>query len=163
VAERPAGGGRNRGGVGRWKKEQRGKEALTRGTTWPEREREGGERRAQAGKRRRQAGPSWQREGGREVRALGLVCTEGAGPRRPMRGKKGRGREELGRRGEKRGERRTGRPKGFVSPSLLFFFLLYTQTFKQNYLNSNKFEFKSYKLNTRKIMHQHECTNKLTL
>jgi hypothetical protein len=31
-----------------------------------------------------------------------------------------------------------------------FLFLFYTQTFKQNYLNSNKFEFRSYKLNARK-------------
>jgi hypothetical protein len=30
-------------------------------------------------------------------------------------------------------------------------------------LNPNKFEFKSYKLNTRKIMLQHECTNNLIL
>jgi hypothetical protein len=49
-----------------------------------------------------------------------------------MRGKEGRGREELGRRGEKRGERRTGRPKGFVAPSLLFFFLLHIQTIQTN-------------------------------
>jgi hypothetical protein len=41
-----------------------------------------------------------------------------------------------------------------------FLFLSYTQT---NSLNSNRFEFKHYKLNTRKIMLQHECTSKLTL
>jgi hypothetical protein len=39
-------------GVGHWKKEERGKEALMRGATWPERERGRGERRARAGKRR---------------------------------------------------------------------------------------------------------------
>jgi hypothetical protein len=41
-----------------------------------------------------------------------------------------------------------------------FLFLSYTQT---NSLNSNRFEFKPCKLNTRKIMLQHECTNMLTL
>jgi hypothetical protein len=50
---------------------------------------------------------------------------------------------------------------------LLFLFLLsflfYTQTFKQHYLNSNKFEFKPYKFNTNKTMLQHECTNNLIL
>jgi hypothetical protein len=30
-------------------------------------------------------------------------------------------------------------------------------------LNSNKFEFRPYKLNTNKTMPQHECTNKLIL
>jgi hypothetical protein len=35
-------------------------------------------------------------------------------------------------------------------PFLLSFFFFYTQTFKQNYLSSNKLEFKPYKLNTRK-------------
>jgi hypothetical protein len=104
---RPA-GRNNRGGIGRWKKGKRGNEALTRGTTWSERGREGGERRAQAGKRRRQAGPSWQREGGREVRALGLGCTEGAGLRRPTRGKEGKGKGRVGpawreERGEENG------------------------------------------------------------
>jgi hypothetical protein len=80
-----------------------------------------------------------------------------------MRGKEGRGREELGRRGEKRGERRTGRPKGLF---LLLFFSFSFSTLKpskQIYMNSNKFEFIPYKLNTRKIMLQHECTNMLTL
>jgi hypothetical protein len=46
---------------------------------------------------------------------------------------------------------------------LLFFFLSTLKPFKQIYLNSNKFEFKPYKLDTRKIMLQHECTNMLTL
>jgi hypothetical protein len=49
--------------------------------------------------------------------------------------------------------------------SFLFFFSFFStlKPFKQFYLISNKFEFKPYKLNTRKIMLQHECTNKLIL
>ncbi|PUZ50951.1 hypothetical protein GQ55_6G118800 [Panicum hallii var. hallii] len=51
-------------------------EKLTCGATWTEREK--GERRESGalglGERRRQAGPSWQREEGREVRALGLAA-----------------------------------------------------------------------------------------
>jgi hypothetical protein len=46
---------------------------------------------------------------------------------------------------------------------LSFLFLFYTQTLNQTHLNSNEFEFKPYKLNTRKIMLQHECTNNLIL
>jgi hypothetical protein len=55
---------------------------------------------------------------------------------------RGRGKGELGRA-----------RRGFGLLSLLpspFLFLFYTQLFKQNYLNSNKFEFKPYKLNTKK-------------
>jgi hypothetical protein len=137
---RPA-GKKNRGGVGHWEKEERGKEALARGATWPERDRGRGERRAQAGKRRRQVGPSWQREEGREVKALGLGCTEGSGPRRPMRGRReGEGKSWAGvERREGRGER--AGPKGLF---LLLFFSFSFSTFKpskQIYMNSNKFEF----------------------
>jgi hypothetical protein len=76
-----------------------------------------------------------------------------------------------GRKG-RRGEGPTVRKRGFgllaaaavlLSSSFSFPFLFYTQTFKQNYLNSIKFEFKSYKLNTNKTMLQHECTNILIL
>jgi hypothetical protein len=60
-----------------------------------------------------------------------------------------------------------GRRVGLAGLSSLFlllsFFFSILKLFKQNYLNSNKFEFKPYKLNTRKIMLQHECTNMLTL
>jgi hypothetical protein len=60
--------------------------------------------------------------------------------------------------GKERGERarERGRERGFglVAGLLLsflsfspFLFLFYTQPFKQIYLNSNKFEFKPYKLN----------------
>jgi hypothetical protein len=49
----------------------------------------------------------------------------------------------------------------------LFFFFSFSfptlKLFKRIYLNSNKFEFEPYTLNTKKIMLQHECTNKLTL
>jgi hypothetical protein len=68
----------------------------------------------------------------------------------------GKGREELlgwARRG-------SGLPLSF--PFLPSFFF-YTQTFKQHYLNSNKFEFKPYKFNTNKTLLQHECTNNLIL
>jgi hypothetical protein len=52
----------------------------------------------------------------------------------------------------------------FPSPLLLLFFFFPTlKLFKQTYLNSNEFEFKSYKLNTIKTMLQLECTSKLTL
>jgi hypothetical protein len=65
-------------------------------------------------------------------------------------------------RGREKGELGRAR-RGFGLLSLLpspFLFFFYTQLFKQNYLNSNKFEFKSYKLNTRKNnasawMHKH--------
>jgi hypothetical protein len=95
-----------------------------------------------------------------------------------------RGLGELGRawptREERRGGRREGRPTGKREKenrpgwdtvwaglaaflfSLLFFFSL-LKPFKHNHLNSNKFEFKPYKLNTRKAVLQHECTNMLTL
>jgi hypothetical protein len=70
------------------------------------------------------------------------------------------------RAGPRGGEKRAGRAAGLGC--LLFFLLLsfffsILKLFKQNYLNSNKFAFKPYKLNTRKTMLQHECTNKLIL
>jgi hypothetical protein len=75
-----------------------------------------------------------------------------------------RGGEEKGPRVRKRGFGLLGcRAAVLFSSSSSFLFLFYTQTFKQNYLNSIKFEFKSYKLNTRRKMLQHECTNMLTL
>jgi hypothetical protein len=63
--------------------------------------------------------------------------------------------------GEREGKESWAGPRVWVvfSPSS-FPFLFYTQTFKHNYLNSNKFEFKP---NTNTTMHQHECTSKLTL
>jgi hypothetical protein len=71
---------------------------------------------------------------------------------RPTRGRKegGEGKE-------------MGRAERSKWAALSFLFLFYTQTFKQTHLNSNKFELKPYKLNTRKIMLQHECTNNLIL
>jgi hypothetical protein len=73
VAERPAGGGRNRGGVGRWKKEQRGKEALTRGPELAARGK-GGSGRSGWGKRN---GPAWPTRGRR--RGKGAREGEGVG------------------------------------------------------------------------------------
>jgi hypothetical protein len=75
----------------------------------------------------------------------------------------GERRERAGPRGEERGKKGKGRPKGFGSPFLLFFFFSTFKPFKQIYMNSNKFEFKPYKLNTNKTMRQYECTSKLIL
>ena len=46
---------------------------------------------------------------------------------------------------------------GFPNPFLFLFPSLLTQT----NLNSNKFEFKTLFTQTNKIMHQHECNNKI--
>jgi hypothetical protein len=84
-----------------------------------------------------------------------------------MRGKGKR--RERAREGKERGEGSwaVGREPAqeswaaFLSSSFSFLFPLLTiQTI---YLNSNKFEFKPYKFNTRKIMLRHECTNNLIL
>jgi hypothetical protein len=67
--------------------------------------------------------------------------------------------------GERRGEGSWAGPRIWVV-FLSFFFsfsFLYSNIPNKNYLNSNKFEFKSYKLHTRKAMLQHECTSKLML
>jgi hypothetical protein len=97
------------------------------------------------------------------------------------RGRAGRGagsgwEKEMGRLGPcGRGGEKRGGPRGkgdWAGPRLLglgclllsfFLFFFCTQTIQTIYLNPNKFEFKSYKLNTRKIMLQHECTNNLIL
>jgi hypothetical protein len=84
-------------------------------------------------------------------------------PSRPTRER--REREELGRV-ERRGEGKEGRAErsfGLPFPFSFLFFFPTLKLFKQFYLNSNNFEFKPYKLNTRKTMLQHECTNKLIL
>jgi hypothetical protein len=79
---------------------------------------------------------------------------------------------EKGKRGEswasgKLGPGKRGRERGFGLMGccllLLFFFFSTLKLLKQIHLNSNKFEFKPYKLNTREIMLQHECTNMLLL
>jgi hypothetical protein len=78
---------------------------------------------------------------------------EGAGPRAWPTRKKGKGKGEL------------GWAKGF-GLLLSFFFpfsFLYSNIQHKTYLNSNKFEFKPYTLNTNKKMLQHECTSKLIL
>jgi hypothetical protein len=103
-------------------------------------------------------------EGGKEWRSAGSGSWAERGPR----GK----REEGGRReGRPTGKREKENRPGWDTVwaglaaflfSLLFFFSL-LKPFKHNHLNSNKFEFKPYKLNTRKAMLQHECTNMLTL
>jgi hypothetical protein len=88
-------------------------------------------------------------------------------------GKTGPGVAHVGRKGE-RGNglpgRERGRPKKESRPgcwalslSSSFLILSTLKLFKQFYLNSNKFEFKPYTLNTNNTMLQHECTNKLIL
>jgi hypothetical protein len=75
----------------------------------------------------------------------GRACSGG-------RAEEGSGPGWLGRV-ERRGERAGPRDLGcFSFSSLLFFFFPTLKLFKHNYLNSNKFEFKPYKLNTRKAM-----------
>jgi hypothetical protein len=67
--------------------------------------------------------------------------------------------------GREEGRRELGWAKD-LGCFLSFFFsfsFLYSNIPNKNYLNSNKFEFKSYKLHTRKAMLQHECTSKLML
>jgi hypothetical protein len=77
---------------------------------------------------------------------------------REKRERRGKGRAGLGvagPRGEKRGEGRGPAQEilgCFHFSSLLFFFFPTLKLFKHNYLNSNKFEFKPYKFNTRKTM-----------
>jgi hypothetical protein len=63
-------------------------------------------------------------------------------------------------RGEEARERKGVGLAGLFSFPFLFSKL---NLFTQIYLNSNKFEFKPYTLNTNKTMLQHECTNMLTL
>jgi hypothetical protein len=105
---------------------------------------------------------------------------------RERKGRGGRARLGLGNWAMHAGEKRErgvccwgeGRPKGergkesrpgcfwagfFSLFLLLSFFFSILKLFKQNYLNSHKFELKPYKLNTRETMLQHECTNMLTL
>jgi hypothetical protein len=119
----------------------------------------GGPRLAEKEKERGARGPGW------------LCVREGKGREGGARAGKELG---LGRgpRGEERRGARGGKKRGVLGwvglllpffPFLLFFFFSTLKPFKQIYLNSNKFEFKPYKLNTRKIMLQHECTNMLTL
>jgi hypothetical protein len=79
------------------------------------------------------------------------------------------GRKRDGPRGQL-GPRKRERERDGFGPAarlfpflLLFFFFSTLKLFKEFYLNSNKFEFKPYTLNTNKTMLQHECTNKLIL
>jgi hypothetical protein len=106
---------------------------------------------------------SVRERGGRASAARAGRKWAGAQPTRE-KGKRGESwaSGKLGPGGERREKGLEGR-EGVWAAGLSFLFLFYTQTFKQNYLNSNKFEFRSYELNTRKIMLQHECTNMLTL
>jgi hypothetical protein len=99
------------------------------------------------GGRARRSGGSWAgcwvvrgprgkgKEGG--VARGGEREREVSGPAWPMRDK-GKGRGELG----------WAKGFGLLSFLLFFPFLFYSQTFKQNYLNLHKFEFKPYTLNT---------------
>jgi hypothetical protein len=122
------------------------------------RERREGERACErGGKWRRHAGPgSSERKRDESAQRAGLAA--GPGTAHAGRGK------ERGARGEREGEFGLGWAAfPFFFPFLLFLFFSTLKLFKPIYLNSNKFEFKPYKLNTRKIMLQHECTTILTL
>jgi hypothetical protein len=137
VAERPAGGEKQRRRIGR-----RVEEASDR---WDRPGRE----------KRREGRSGWERKGmGRLLGLAGRGEREVAGQAWPTRGKgRGRGCWASGGLGQ-------GRVGLALSFPFFFLFLSYTQTFKPCHLNSNKFEFKP---NTIKIMHQHECTIKLIL
>jgi hypothetical protein len=105
-----------------------------------------------------------RKERERETLGWGKVGS-GRSPRGGKRGKRGESWASGGPCGRE-GKGRLGWAKAAgLGCLLLFFFLSFfcTQTIQTIYLNPNKFEFKSYKLNTRKIMLQHECTNNLIL
>jgi hypothetical protein len=137
-------GRKQRRGFERWKEGEGEGLAPTGGTRWSERGRGKG------------------RSGGR--------AEEGSGPGVAHAGKGG-GRGELAgpverkKRGGEMGRGERAGPRGLGCFLFLFFSFSFPtlKLFKQFYLNPNKFEFKSYKLNTRKAMLQHECTNMLTL
>jgi hypothetical protein len=71
--------------------------------------------------------------------------------------------KEEGRAGPRVRERRGVWAGWVVLFSFLFFSFPNSIPIQTIYLNSNKFEFKPYKFNTRKTMLQHECTNILIL
>jgi hypothetical protein len=104
-------------------------------------------------------------------RALGLGTEGGWAERDPREEKEEEGewaaRERKGpAQGEEGKKSRLGCYWAGLSslfPFLLSFFFSTLKLFKQIYLNSNKFEFEPYTLNTNKTMPQHECTNELTL
>jgi hypothetical protein len=134
------------------------------------------------------AGPVGERKQGRGARRKGKELTGGSrlakrererregaarvgklgrhGPRRERKERQASGsawaREKRERRGSPR-EREMVLGRVGLPFSLLSFSSFPTlKLFKQFYLNTNKFEFKTYKLNTRKTMLQHECTDMLT-
>jgi hypothetical protein len=160
-----AGGEGNRGGGSRaLEGRRRGKTGADR---WDQVVRERERKRALG------AGPgrlSAREKGEREGKELGLGGWAGMAHAGGEKGGRGpQGQLGPGRRGRRGSPRERERERGFwagcwalsFSSSFLFFSTL--QLFKQFHLNSNKFEFKPYTLNTNKTMLQHECTNKLIL
>jgi hypothetical protein len=148
VAERPA--GEEETGEG---KERRGKE-LTRGANSPEREeRKRAALSGETGADRRARVAAREREG----RERGVAGLGRSGLGRGPRGREGRGESWAAGEGEERGLGRLGWALflSFSFPNSIPIQIIY--------LNSNKFEFKPYKFNTRKTMLQHECTNILIL
>jgi hypothetical protein len=118
VTERPDRRGRKtEEGVGHWKEEERGKEALTRGATLLERERR---ERARLGREKGAptGGPGWQwrKKRGPLGGELGWLLG-----RASPRGKEGGGRKEVAA-----GERAGPRGFGLVSFPLLFLFFSHT-------------------------------------
>jgi hypothetical protein len=106
---RPA-GRKNRGEVGHWKKEERGKEALTHGATWPERER-GKRRTTRSGWEKAPTSGAQLAEGERRARGVAGL-REKVGRAWPMRKEEGRG-----------GEKARPGQGGGVGCLLLFFLL----------------------------------------
>jgi hypothetical protein len=93
-------GKKNRGGVGHWEKEERGKETLARGAQLPERKERGRARRT-SGELVPTSGPGVAAREREEVRGMA-----GLGRSGPGRGPRGRERGEEGPRGKKKkGER----------------------------------------------------------
>jgi hypothetical protein len=136
-----AGGERNRGG-GKEKGEEEPDARALAGSG-----RKGGE--IGAARVEKRMGRPWPM---REEGEMGLGVSLGQGKEREER--------EPARERERGG---FGPAAGLFPFLLLFFFFSTLKLFKQFYLNSNKFEFKPYTLNTIKIMLQHECANKLIL
>jgi hypothetical protein len=109
-----------------------------------EEEGRGSQRAARAG--RKEDGPAWPTRGKRRKEGRESWASGGFGPweeREGERGPTGRDRREV----------------CWVGPLSIPFLFLHSTHSNKPHLNSNKFEFKSNKLNTRTIMLQHECTN----
>jgi hypothetical protein len=101
-----------------------------------ERKGERREQRTQAGEKVPTSGAQLAEGGRKRGEGAQAGCSEGAGPRWPMRGKEGSEREPLGWRGEKKGMvGLRGKGKGRLLGSALFFFFSF---FSSTLNHSNK-------------------------